>query len=116
MEEMKYIQVGGKTIELNDEGYLANFDDWDEEFARILAEEDSLTLEHCHWEAIRFMREFYVEYNVNPSPRIVIKTIGEKLTAEKKCTRRVLDELFPRGGCKQVCRIAGLPHYYCHSC
>lgn len=113
---MKTIQVDGKQIELNDEGYLANFDDWDEDVARILAQEDSLTLAHCHWEVIRFMRGFYAEYNVNPSPRIVIKTIGEKLIAEKKCSIKVLDELFPHGGCKQVCRIAGLPHYYCHSC
>ena len=113
---MKHIEVDGKQIELNEDGYLANPDDWEEGVARVLAEEDNLSLDVCHWEAIRFMREFYAEYDVNPSPRLVVKTIGDKLAEGKKCTTSMLEQLFPHGGCKQVCRLAGLPHYYCHSC
>jgi tRNA 2-thiouridine synthesizing protein E len=46
----------------------------------------------------------------------VIKAVGEKLIQNARCTRKALEALFPQGGCKQACRIAGLPDYYCHSC
>ena len=112
---MGYIHLGARNIELNKDGYLVKFDEWDEKVAEALAKEDGLALEHCHWEVIRFMREFYGEYEVNPSPRNVIKAIGNKLT-RGRCTKKTLDEMFPNGGCKQACRLAGLPHYYCLSC
>ena len=112
---MSHIRVGGKRIELNPEGFLVHFEDWNEEVAETLAKLDNLTLDHCHWEAFGFLREYYVEYEVNPSPRIVVRTIGEKLRGGK-CPTRVLDELFPLGGCKQACRLAGLPQYYPHVC
>jgi tRNA 2-thiouridine synthesizing protein E len=112
---MAHLDVGGRNIELNEKGYLVNFGDWSEKVAEALAKEEGISLEHCHWEAIRFMREFYSEYEVIPSPRNIIKAIGSKLT-RGACTRKVVDELFPDGGCKQACRLAGLPQYYCHSC
>jgi sulfur relay (sulfurtransferase) DsrC/TusE family protein len=32
------------------------------------------------------------------------------------CTKQTLREIFPMGGCKHACRLAGLPESYCHSC
>lgn len=112
---MSHIDVDGKNIKLNSEGFLVNFDDWDEEVAETLAQQDKLTLTTCHWEALRYFREYYTEYQMNPSPRIVVRTVGEKLTAGK-CSSKTLDELFPLGGCRQASRLAGLPHYYRHAC
>ena len=112
---MPHIDIDGKNIKLNDEGCLANFEDWDEEVAKTLAQVDKLTLTACHWVALRFLREYYMEYQMNPSPRTVVRTVGEKLTAGK-CSIKTLDELFPLGGCKQASRLAGLPHYYRHAC
>ena len=112
---MTHIDVGGRSIELSNKGFLVCVDEWSETVAETLAQEEGVALEDCHWQVIRFMREFYAEYEVNPSPRNIIKAIGNHLTTGK-CTRKVFDELFPDGGCKQACRIAGLPNYYCHSC
>ena len=109
------IQVGEKQIGINQEGYLINFDDWDEEAAKAMAEVDHLELSHCHWIAINFMRDFYREYEVPPPPRVVIKAIGDKINA-RGCTNKTLEQTFPLGGCKQACRLAGLPAYYCHAC
>ncbi len=112
---MATLEVGGRTVELNGEGYLADFDDWDEDVARTMAEQDNLKLLDCHWTAIRFLREYYDEHRVPASPRIIVKQIGHRLT-DHKCGQRDLKEMFPLGGCKHACRLAGLPIYYCHAC
>jgi len=109
------IQVGEKQIKINQEGYLVNFGDWNEETAKAMAEVDHLELSDCHWIAINFMRNFYREYEVPPPPRVVIKAIGDKINA-RGCSNKTLEQTFPLGGCKQACRLAGLPAYYCHAC
>jgi len=111
----KTIQVGEKQIEVNNKGYLINSDDWDESFAKIVAENDHLELSECHWKAIYFLRDYFKEYQVPPSPRVVIKAIGHKINSWG-CTNKDLEKAFPLGGCKQACRLAGLPYHYCHSC
>ena len=108
--------IAGRELELNHKGHLARFDDWSKDLAEALATEEGLTLTESHWCVIEYLRRYYREYETSPSPRLVIKDIGEELTLNAPCTRRTLDALFPGGGCKQACRIAGLPEYYCHSC
>ena len=109
------VQVGGKQVAVNNKGYLINFDDWDKDFAETMSAIDNLKLSECHWEAINFLRDFYREYQIPPHPRVVIKAIGDKVSSWG-CTRKDLENAFPLGGCKQACRLAGLPFYYCHSC
>ena len=104
------------AIELNKKGFLAHFDDWNQDLAVALAAEMGLTLTDCHWKVINFMRDYYVTHQIPPSSRVVIKSIGEELSAHVHCTRRHFDALFPSGGCKQACRIAGLPDYYLCGC
>jgi dissimilatory sulfite reductase related protein len=48
--------------ETDEEGYLVKPSTWNEEIARILAEEDNIQLTENHWDAIRFMREYYAEH------------------------------------------------------
>ena len=96
-------------------GFLVEFSQWHEGLAESLAKEDGLELTECHWNVVNFLREYYEVYDTPPSPRIIIKAIGTQLTSNARCTRRTLEEMFPAGGCKQACRIAGLPDYYCHS-
>jgi tRNA 2-thiouridine synthesizing protein E len=119
MEEpirMSAIQIAGRELETNPKGFLANFEDWDRSVAETLATEEGLSLTECHWTVIEFLRGYYGKMHHPPSPRLVIKGIGEQLTMNAPCTRKTLEALFPGGGCKQACRIAGLPDYYCHSC
>jgi tRNA 2-thiouridine synthesizing protein E len=113
---MSSVQIPGRELELNQRGYLADFDAWDEDVAVAIAAEEGITLSECHWEVIRFLRDYYRTYETSPSPRVVVGGVGHKLTLNAPCTRKTLDALFPQGGCKQACRIAGLPDYYCHGC
>jgi TusE/DsrC/DsvC family sulfur relay protein len=105
---MSTIEVAGRSIELDEEGYLTNLADWSEDVAQILADQDELKLTDNHWEVVNFLREYYDEYQIAPAVRVLTKAIGKKLGAEKG-TSKYLYELFPYGPAKQACRYAGLP-------
>jgi len=102
------IEVDGKTIETDEEGYLVNLAEWNEECAKKLSEQDELELTESHWEVINFLREYYDEYQIAPAVRVLTKAIGKKLGPEKG-NSKYLYELFPYGPAKQACRFAGLP-------
>jgi len=90
---------------IDEEGYLIEPLEWNEDIARRFAAEESLTLNEDHWDAIRFMREYYAEHQIAPDARHVMKHLAERLGAD---SRNVLFELFPYGYVKQACRIAGM--------
>lgn len=102
------IEVNGKSIETDEEGYLVNLADWNEDAAKVLASQDGLDLTDSHWEVINFLREYYDEYQIAPAVRVLTKAIGKKLGPEKG-NSKYLYELFPYGPAKQACRFAGLP-------
>lgn len=87
------------------EGYLVDPGDWNEEVAKMLAKEENLTLNDDHWDAIRFMREFYEENQVAADARFVIKHLSQRMGKE---AHKKLFELFPYGYVKQACKISGM--------
>jgi len=105
---MNPIEVNGKTVETDEEGYLVNLSDWTEDAAVELAKQDEIELTDNHWEVINFLRTYYEEYQIAPAVRILTKAIGKKLGKEKG-NSKYLYELFPYGPAKQACRFAGLP-------
>lgn len=102
------IEVNGEILETDEEGFLANLADWGPEVVKTMASNDGCPLTPSHWEVIRFLREYYEEYQVAPAIRILVKAIGRKLGKDKANTK-YLYELFPYGPAKQACRYAGLP-------
>ena len=113
---MSTMQIAVRDLAFNKQRLLANFDDWSMSVAEALAEDEDLVLSEYHWKIIYFLRKYYGTHTMPPSPRVIIKAIGTELSAHAPCTRKYLEGLFPNGGCKQACRISGLPRYYCHSC
>ncbi len=105
---MATIQIAGKSIEVDEDGYLVNLDDWNEELANALAASEEVSMDPNRWEVVNFLREYYMEYKIAPMIRILTKEIGKKLGKEKGNTK-YLYELFPGGPAKQACKIAGLP-------
>jgi dissimilatory sulfite reductase related protein len=102
------LEVNGKVLETDEEGYLINLSDWDEDVAQNLAKSESVELSENHWEVINFLREYYNEYQIAPAVRVLTKAIGKKLGPDKG-NSKYLYELFPYGPAKQACKIAGLP-------
>lgn len=102
------IEVNGKSIEVDEEGYLTNLSDWEQDVATFMAKEDGADLTDEHWEIINFLREYYDEYQIAPAVRVLTKSIGKRLGKDKG-NSKYLYELFPYGPAKQACRYAGLP-------
>jgi TusE/DsrC/DsvC family sulfur relay protein len=105
---MGTINVGGKDYEVDEEGYLANLNDWNPEIAEYMAKDEDTELTENHWEVINFLREYYDEYQIAPAVRVLTKAIGKKLGKDKG-NSKYLYELFPYGPGKQACKYAGLP-------
>ena len=105
---MATIEVGGKSVEVDEEGYLMDRSDWNEEIAAVMAKEDDCDLSDNHWEVLNFLREYYEEYQIAPAVRVLTKAIGKKLGKDKG-NSKYLYELFPYGPAKQACKYAGLP-------
>ncbi|MBF0345247.1 MAG: TusE/DsrC/DsvC family sulfur relay protein [Nitrospirae bacterium] len=105
---MRTLEFQGKKIELDEDGYLTNLNDWTKELADTLAKEDSLDLTDAHWEVINFLRSYYQQYQIAPMIKILVKEIKKTMGADKGNTK-YLYQLFPDGPAKQACRYAGLP-------
>lgn len=75
---MPTIEYSGIKIEVDDEGYLINFDDWNEKVACALAEREGIEeLTKDRMEIIKFIREHYKRYNHFPILRSVCKNIHQ---------------------------------------
>ena len=100
---MSHLDVNGKQLELNEEGFLTDPQKWDKQVAEALAKAqegiENLTAEH--WAIIEFIRNHFLQTNLAPMVRSICKTTGLPL-------RRIY-ELFPSGPAKGACKIAGLP-------
>jgi len=97
---MQTLESKGMKIELDDEGYLSNPEDWNEGVACALAEQegvDELTKERM--DIIKFMREYYRIHNAFPILRAVCKNVHQP----KDCfSEKFIDPL-------KAWKIAGLP-------
>ena len=102
------IEVNGKSLETDEEGYLSNLADWEKDVADVMAKADGIDLSDDHWEIINFLREYYEEYQIAPAVRVLTKAVGKKLGKDKG-NSKYLYELFPYGPGKQACKFAGLP-------
>jgi tRNA 2-thiouridine synthesizing protein E len=89
-------------VELNDEGFFVDPEQWDRAMVPDLARAEGIeTLDDTHWRVIDFMRQEYVQHGTGPSVRALSKTSGVPV--------KELYRLFPRGPAKVAARIAGIP-------
>ena len=98
----------GNEIETDSDGYLKETTQWNEAMAEVIAGQEGITLSVEHWEVVRFVREFYLEFNTSPAIRMLVKAMANKF-GEEKGNSRYLYRLFPKGPAKQATKIAGLP-------
>lgn len=102
------LMLNGKTIETDQQGYLLDFNLWNEELASLIAKQDDIELTEAHWEVIRFVRQFYLTYNTSPAIRALTKAMKQEF-GEEKANSRYLYRLFSEGPAKQATKYAGLP-------
>ena len=102
------LEVNGKTIETNEDGYLVEVNDWDEDVAQAIADADELEMTDRHWDVVRYLRSEHVDNAGNePNERTIMKDMGK--VWGKKPSSKDMYNLFPGTPSKQGRKIAGLP-------
>jgi TusE/DsrC/DsvC family sulfur relay protein len=93
--------IAGKTVSVNDEGFLVNPNEWAKEMAIEIAKEEGITeLSAAHWQIIDFCRKNAATTGKAPTLRQITNGAG--------VTTKELFTLFPKGPAKKVARISGL--------
>jgi TusE/DsrC/DsvC family sulfur relay protein len=97
---MPTVDVGGKKVILDDEGYLVSTDDWDDKVARMLAEKEGIgNLTDDRMAILKFMRNYYKEYNYFP----ILGSVCLHVHQPDKCVKQ--EFIHPL----KAWKIAGLP-------
>lgn len=92
--------ICGKTIQVNEEGFMTNPEEWDRDIAVELAREEGIeALGPQHWKVIEFCRGAAVN---GKAPTLRQITTGSGISTKE------MFALFPKGPAKKVARIAGL--------
>ena len=94
-----------QIADIDEEGYLVDPSSGMTKSREILPQQEHIQLTENHWDAIRFMREYYAEHQIAPDVRHVTKHLSERLGPG---SRNIVFELFPYGYVKQACKIAGM--------
>ena len=93
--------IAGKTVQVNEEGFLTNPAEWTKEIAVEIAKEEGIDpLTEAHWKVIDFSRGSAASNGASPTLRTI--TTGSGVSTKELFT------LFPKGPAKKVARIAGL--------
>ena len=83
------------------------FENWTENTARELAQEEGIKLTEAHWSVIRFLREYYQKHGAVNHARFLTEALEEKFQIQGGV--KYLYTLFPEGPVNQGSRIAGVP-------
>ncbi len=92
--------IAGKTIDVNEEGYMTNFSQWDKEIGEVIAKEVNISLSPRHWEVINYLQDEFKK----ESP-LSIRKIGKSGVVDIK----EFYALFPTAPLKTATKIAGVP-------
>jgi TusE/DsrC/DsvC family sulfur relay protein len=93
--------IGGAQIHVDGEGFLTDYDEWDERLAEELAAAIGVRLGERHWTAIRFLRADYPTQGETATLRRVSVHTGIPI--------KELFALFPGKPAKKMAYVAGLP-------
>lgn len=91
--------IAGKEVEIDEEGYLVDPQQWNKEVAQEIAKELNIELTDKHWEVVDYLRAQHDE-GVDMS----IRKVGKSGVVDIKG----LYTLFPGGPLKNASKIAGL--------
>ena len=98
---MPVTTLDGHDVHVDAEGFLTEYDEWDEDLAETLAAAIGIQLTDAHWKVIHFLREDYKEKGETATTRRV-QAVGGVPVKEQFA-------LFPKKPGKKMAYVAGLP-------
>lgn len=98
------INLKDKAYEVDELGFLANYDHWDENFASEMAFKLKIPegLSKRHWDVINFIRKYF--FNNGICPRVFETCKANRLAI------RDFEKLFPTGYQRGACLLAGISY------
>ncbi len=90
----------GVTVQVDDEGYLLDPNQWTEDIAKEMAKEDGLELTDTHIQVLKFLRDKYQK-----GESLTIRAVGKSGIVDIKGFYK----LFPGAPLKKASKYAGLP-------
>ena len=94
-------EIAGKTVQVNEEGFMTEPSEWTKEIAAEVAKEEGIAeLTPEHWKVIDFCRQDGMSTGKSPTLR--------RITSQSGVSTKELFALFPKGPAKKVARISGL--------
>jgi len=98
---MPVTEINGHQVHVDDEGFLTDYDEWNEDLAKVLGAAIGIDLTDEHWKVIHFLREDFATQGQTATARRV-QTVGGVPVKEQFA-------LFPKKPGKKMAYIAGLP-------
>ena len=92
-------QIANLAVEVNDEGYLVDFAQWNKEIALEIAKEEGIDMTDDHWKVIDYLQEQYKNEKA-----LSIRSIGKSGVVDIK----TFYQLFPKGPLKISSKISGI--------
>jgi tRNA 2-thiouridine synthesizing protein E len=93
--------IAGKTVQVNDEGFMTEPGEWTADVAVAIASEEGIAdLTPDHWKVIEYCRQVGMDSGSAPTLRNITKGAG--------VPTKQLFGLFPKGPAKKVAKISGL--------
>ncbi len=92
--------IAGAQVNVSEEGYLEDMDQWNEEIAKEIASEVGIELTDKHFEVLNYLRE-----KTEAGEALTIRKVGKSGITDIKG----LYKLFPKGPLKFSSKIAGIP-------
>jgi tRNA 2-thiouridine synthesizing protein E len=93
-------QIANSTIDVNEEGFMTSFSQWNKSIGEELAKESNINLTPRHWQIIDYIQDEYKK-----EVPLSIRKIGKSGVVDIK----EFYELFPKAPLKTATKIAGIP-------
>jgi len=99
---MPVTTIGGREVHVDDEGFLTEYDEWNEDLAKELAANIGIPeLNEDHWKVINFLRSDFKEQGETATLR--------RVSAVGGIPTKSLFQLFPKKPARKMSYVAGLP-------
>ena len=98
---MPITTIDGHEIHVNDEGFMTEYDEWNEDLGKVLADQIGVEMSDDHWKVIHFLRSDFPGQGETATLR--------RVSTEGGIPTKQLFVLFPKKPAKKMAYIAGLP-------
>jgi tRNA 2-thiouridine synthesizing protein E len=102
VREEHSVEVNGKSVGFDKDGFMLEPSLWDDGVASAIALEEGIdSMSEKHWAIVNFIRDYWKEHDLAPPVRLICTEIGVSV--------RQIYKLFTSGPARGACRVAGLP-------